>query len=81
MTISGLAETLRAVSAALESAQGTLAGPAATSIEQAGATLASVRRDDGFHPVELDQAAAELARAVELVARARQAVDDYRMRL
>ncbi|OLR92129.1 hypothetical protein [Actinokineospora bangkokensis] len=82
MSVWQLAEALRAASATLTGAQALLTGGAALPLEQARAGLLAVRREgDDFHPAELDLALAELTRAAELVALARETIDDYATRL
>jgi hypothetical protein len=81
LTISELAGALRRVADDLDR---TLAYTAAAALplEQAKADLLRVRRvEDGWFPAELDHAITEVDRASELVARSRQLVLDYLMRL
>jgi hypothetical protein len=81
LTISELAERLRGVSDALDRTAAYTAA-AVPSLEEAKAVLLGVKRvEDGWYPAELELAIAEVNRASELIARGRQAVIDYLMRL
>ena len=81
MTISELAGALREVNHALEQAHAT-ARSAAPLLAESRATLVAVRRDpNGYDPVELDHAMAQLSTAGELITQARQMILDYLLRL
>lgn len=81
MTISELANALREVGVTLERAQVTTSS-AVPLLAESKATLTAVSRDpNGYQPVELDLAMAQLSTARELIAQARQSILDYLMRL
>lgn len=81
MTISELANALREVTLTLERAQATTSS-AVPLLTEARATLSAVSVDpNGYQPVELDVAMAQLGTARDLIAQARQSILDYLMRL
>ncbi|MET0237590.1 MAG: hypothetical protein ABW224_23295 [Kibdelosporangium sp.] len=81
MTIPELAGALRAVNLALEQAEATTSS-AVPLLTEARATLTAATRDpNGYQPVELDLAMAQLSTARDLIAQARQSILDYLMRL
>ncbi|ALG11116.1 hypothetical protein [Kibdelosporangium phytohabitans] len=81
MTISELAGALREVNLTLERARATTRS-AVPLLAESRATLVAVRRDpNGYDPVELDHAMAQLSTAGELIAAARQSILDYLLRL
>nr|WP_042185199.1 hypothetical protein [Kibdelosporangium sp. MJ126-NF4]CEL16608.1 hypothetical protein [Kibdelosporangium sp. MJ126-NF4]CTQ89041.1 hypothetical protein [Kibdelosporangium sp. MJ126-NF4] len=81
MTISELAGALREVSLTLEQARATTRS-AVPLLAESRSTLVAVRRDpNGYDPVELDHAMAELSVAADLITRARQSILDYLLRL
>lgn len=81
MTISELADSLRAVNDSLERARAITAGVVPQLAEAKAALLVVRQQPNGYTPVELDHAMAELGTAGDLIARARQSVMDYLMRL
>ncbi|MCE7011419.1 hypothetical protein LWC34_52710 [Kibdelosporangium philippinense] len=81
MSITELAGALRDVNLTLERARATTAS-AAPLLAESRATLLAVSRDpNGYEPVELDLAMAQLSTAGELIALARQSLLDYLLRL
>ena len=81
MTISELANALREVNVTLDRSQATTSS-AVQSLAEARTTLTAVSRDpNGYQPVELDLAMAQLNTARDLIAQARQSILDYLMRL
>lgn len=81
MSISELAGALREVNVTLEQAQAATAG-AIPLLTESRATLTAVSRGpNGYQPVELDLAMAQLSTARDLIAQARQSILDYLMRL
>ena len=81
MTISELANALREVNVTLDRAQATTSS-SVQSLAEARTTLTAVSRaPNGYQPVELDLAMAQLNTARELIAQARQSILDYLMRL
>ena len=81
MTISELAAQLRAVTDSLEQARAMTTAVVPQLAEAKSALLVARQDPTGFRPVELDVAMAELGTAGDLIARARQSVMDYLMRL
>jgi hypothetical protein len=81
LTISELADSLRAVNDSLERARAITAGVVPQLAEARAALLVVRQQPNGYTPVELDHAMAELGTAGDLIARARQSVMDYLMRL
>jgi len=81
LTISELANALREVTVTLEGAQAATSS-AVPLLTEARAALTAVSRDpNGYQPVELDLAMAQLSTARDLIAQARQSILDYLMRL
>jgi hypothetical protein len=81
LTISELAAALRAVTDTLEQARAMTAS-AVPLLAESRSTLLVVRREpNGYNPVELELAMAELGTAGDMIARARQSIMDYLMRL
>ncbi|CAM3718604.1 hypothetical protein KIPE111705_21655 [Kibdelosporangium persicum] len=81
MTISELAGALREVTLTLERARST-ATNAVPLLAESRATLTAASKDtNGYEPVELDFAMAQLTTAGELISLARQALLDYLLRL
>jgi hypothetical protein len=81
LTISELAGALREVNVTLEQARAMTANVVPL-LAESRATLLVVRQEpNGYTPVELDLAMAQLDTAGELIARARQSIMDYLMRL
>ncbi len=81
MTISELAGALREVNVTLEQSRA-LTSSVVPLLAEAKAALMVVRQEPGgYQPVELDLAIAELGTAGEQIARARQSILDYLMRL
>jgi hypothetical protein len=81
LTISELANALREVNVTLDRSQATTSS-AVQSLAEARTTLTAVSRDpNGYQPVELDLAMAQLNTARDLIAQARQSILDYLMRL
>jgi hypothetical protein len=81
LTISELAGALREVNVTLEQSRA-LTSSVVPLLAEAKAALMVVRQEpNGYHPVELDLAIAELGTAGEQIARARQSILDYLMRL
>jgi hypothetical protein len=81
LTVSELANALREVGVTLERAQATTAGAVPLLTEAKAALTAASKTPNGYEPVELDQAMAELDTARDLMAQARQSILDYLMRL
>jgi hypothetical protein len=81
LTIAELAGALREVTVTLEQAQVTTSR-AVPLLAESRATLTAVSRDpNGYQPVELDLAMAQLSMARDQIAQARQSILDYLMRL
>jgi hypothetical protein len=81
LTISELAGALREVNVTLEQARA-MTSTAVPLLAESRAALLVVGRDpNGYHPVELDLAMSQLGTAGDLIARARQSIMDYLMRL
>ena len=81
MSIAELAGALREVNVTLEQAQVTTSS-AIPLLTESRATLSAVTMDpNGYQPVELDLAMAQLSTARDLIAQARQSILDYLMRL
>jgi hypothetical protein len=81
LSIAELAGALREVNVTLEQAQVTTSS-AVPLLTEARATLTAASRDpNGYQPVELDLAMAQLSTARDLIAQARQSILDYLMRL
>jgi hypothetical protein len=81
LSIAELAGALREVGVTLEQAQ-TTTSSAVPLLTEARSTLSAVSRDpNGYQPVELDLAMAQLSTARDLIAQARQSILDYLMRL
>jgi hypothetical protein len=81
LTISELAGALRAVNDALEQARAVTASAVPLLAESRTAMMVVRQEPDGYNPVELDHAMAQLSTAGDLIARARQSIMDYVMRL
>jgi hypothetical protein len=81
LTISELAAALRAVTDTLEQARAITATVVPQLAESKTALLVVRQEPNGYTPVELDIAMAELGTAGDLIARARQSIMDYLMRL
>jgi hypothetical protein len=81
LTISELAGALRAVNDALEQARAMTANAVPLLAESRAALLVVRQEPNGYNPVELEQAMTQLGTAGDLIARARQSITDYLMRL
>jgi hypothetical protein len=81
LTISELAGALREVNVTLEQSRA-MTSSVVPLLAEAKAALLVVRQEpNGYNPVELDLAMAQLGTAADLIAMARQSISDYLMRL
>jgi hypothetical protein len=81
LTISELAGALREVNVTLEQSRA-MTSSVVPLLAEAKAALLVVRQEpNGYNPVELDLAMAQLGTAADMIARARQSILDYLMRL